>query len=128
MRSIRPGWGESIMSGAVSVIVALVGVIWTIVAVSLGAGFMSCFGAVFIVIALINAREGICSAAARKRMSVAEVAVAGEEPDPLNERFGHQPEVQPQPPQAAAYCPYCGASVEADYAFCPRCGKALRRA
>ena len=126
MKSIKPGRGKSMISGAVSVIVALVGVVWTFGAVSMGAGFMAFFGVAFIVIALINAGEGFYNATAGKRMSVVDVVDGQEEPDPLNERFSAREE--PQPSQASAYCPYCGTPVESDYAFCPRCGKTLRKA
>lgn len=126
MKSIKPGRGKSMMNGTVSVIVALVGVAWTIVAVSMGAGFMAFFGVAFIVIALIHAGEGFYNATADKRMSVVDVGDEGEEPDPLNEHFGVKRD--PQPSQTAAYCPYCGKPLEPDYAFCPRCGKAMRKA
>ena len=125
MKSIKPGRGKSMINGAGSVIVALVGVAWTIGAVSMGAGYMAFFGVAFIVIALINAGEGFYNATADKRMSVADVVDAGEEPDPLNECFGARED--PQSPQPAAYCPYCGTPVEPDFVFCPRCGKTLRK-
>ncbi|MGN0746408.1 MAG: zinc-ribbon domain-containing protein [Aristaeellaceae bacterium] len=125
MKSIKPGRGKSMVSGAVSVIVALVGVGWTIVAVSMGAGFMAFFGVAFIIIALVNAGEGFYNATAEKRMSVVDVVDAREEPDPLSERIGSK---QAEPlQQPAAYCPYCGTPAEPDYAFCPRCGRALKK-
>ena len=126
MKSIKPGRGKSMMSGAVSVIVALVGAVWTIGAVSMGAGFMAFVGVAFIVMALINAGEGFYNDTADKRMSVVDVVDGQEEPDPLNERYGVRED--PQPPQPAAYCPYCGTPVETDFVFCPRCGKTLRKA
>ena len=76
MKSIKPGRGKSMINGAGSVIVALVGVAWTIGAVSMGAGYMAFFGVAFIVIALINAGEGFYNATADKRMSVADVVDA----------------------------------------------------
>lgn len=126
MKSIKPGRGKSMINGAGSVIVALVGVAWTIGAVGMGAGYMAFFGVAFIVIALINAGEGFYNATADKRMSVADVVDAEDEPDPLSERFGIKADTQP--PQAAAYCPYCGKPLEPDFVFCPRCGKAMRKA
>ena len=126
MKSIKPGRGQSMVSGTVSVVVALVGVGWTIGAVSMGAGYMAFFGIAFIVIALVNAAEGFYNATAEKRMSVMDVVNEGEEPDPLNERFGSSTVAQ-VPRTAAAYCPYCGTPTEPDYVFCPRCGKALRK-
>ncbi|MGN0971394.1 MAG: zinc-ribbon domain-containing protein [Aristaeellaceae bacterium] len=128
MKSIKPGRGEAMVSGAVSLIVALVGVLWTIGAVSMGAGFMAFFGVAFIVIALVNACADFYNATAEKRMSLVDVVDAREEPDPLNERFGSSAHAVQATRTAAAYCPYCGTPTEPDYAFCPRCGKALRKA
>lgn len=31
-----------------------------------------------------------------------------------------------QPPEGKAFCPYCGAVLNGDFAFCPSCGKKLK--
>ena len=48
MKSIKPGRGPSMMSGVMSVAVGIFGLFWTIMAASIGGGFMALFGLVFI--------------------------------------------------------------------------------
>ena len=55
MKSIKPGRGPSMMSGVMCIIVGVFGVIWTIGAVSMGAGpIFALFGIVFIGVAVVN--------------------------------------------------------------------------
>ena len=56
-----------------------------------------------------------------------DIVEEGEEPDPLNRRFGIPgPEAQ-SPPEGGElrFCPYCGAPLGGDFTFCGRCGKKL---
>ena len=54
----------------------------------------------------------------------------GEEPDPLEEMLNKKEKTAAQKeeeerPTETAFCPYCGAKAEKDYAFCRSCGKKL---
>ena len=55
MKSIKPGRGPSMMGGFMGIVVALFGVFWTIIAVSMGAGLMGIFGIIFVVVAIVQA-------------------------------------------------------------------------
>ena len=54
MKSIKPGRGPSMMSGVMSIAVGIFGLFWTIMAASIGGGFMALFGIVFIGIAIAH--------------------------------------------------------------------------
>lgn len=129
MKSVKPGRGPSMMSGAASVAVAIFGLIWTAGAASIGApGVMVLFGVVFIVIAIIQGIYAFSNATRKNRFSTWDITDTDEEPDPLNERFGEQKNAAaPDDGQTpAAYCPYCGAPVpEEDHLYCGRCGRKL---
>ena len=114
MKSVKPGRGPSMMGGVASVFAVVFGIIWMCGAASIGApGFFLLFGVAFIGIGVVNA----------------DIVDSDEEPDPLDERFGRQPD-NAAPPQAGeagafAYCPYCGAKLGEGFSFCGKCGKAL---
>lgn len=122
MRSIKPGRGPSMMGGVMSIAVGIFGVFWTIMAASMGGGFMALFGLVFIAVAVVQAVYHFKNATSKNRYSAFDITDSGEEPDPLNQRFGAAPE----PAQSGGgYCPWCGAKVDDGYAFCRKCGKKL---
>ena len=54
MKSVKPGRGPSMMSAIVGIFVAIFGVVWTIAAVSMGAGIFGLFGLVFVAIAIVQ--------------------------------------------------------------------------
>ncbi len=133
MKSIKPGRGPSMMSGAMCVAVGIFGVIWTIGAASIGGGLFALFGVVFIIVAIVNAVYNFKNATNKNRYSAFDIVDENEEPDPLNERFGGNDytegsvysEYESGESGANEFCPYCGADVESDYVYCNKCGKKL---
>ena len=115
------------MGGIISILMALFGVGWLIAAAQTGFWLLILFGMVFIAVAVIQAIYNFKNATSQNRYSAFDVTEDGEEEDPLNVRFGGRKEAQSPPPEkdAAAYCPYCGAPVGADYEYCRKCGKRL---
>ena len=72
MKSIKPGRGPSMMSGIMCIIVGVFGIIWTIGAVSMGAGpIFALFGIVFISVAVINAIYNFKNATNKNRYPIA---------------------------------------------------------
>ena len=91
-----------------------------------GGAFFLLFGVVFIGIGVVNAVYSFKNATGENRYSDFDIVDSHEEPDPLNERFGRQPDAAP--PEAGeagnfAYCPYCGAKLGEGFTFCGKCGK-----
>lgn len=128
MKSVKPGRGSSMMNGIGGIFAALFGVVWTWIAVSMGAPApFALFGVVFIGMALADVVYNFHNAAGENRFSEYDITEDGEEPDPLEKRR----EPLPPPKDAAAeageggFCPYCGAETETDYVFCRRCGRKL---
>ena len=119
MKHIKPGRGPSAMGGVAAVAAALFGVFWTAIA----PGFMKAFGVIFIVLAIAQAVYHWNNATQKDRFSAFDITDSDEEPDPLQRRFhGEEP---PSRSDAARFCPYCGAAVQADYRFCRSCGKEI---
>ncbi|NLM61202.1 MAG: zinc-ribbon domain-containing protein [Clostridiales bacterium] len=129
MKSIKPGRGPSMMGGFMSIAMAAFGLIWTFMAASMGGGPFALFGVIFIVVAVVQAVYNFKNATGENRYSVFDITDAGEEPDPLDERFGKSREdkARTDEPKSGegSFCPYCGARVEEDYEFCSKCGKKL---
>ena len=90
MKSIKPGRGPSMMGGVMSIVVGLFGVGWTIIAASIGGGFMAIFGVLFILVAIIQAVYNFKNATSENRYSEYDITDNMEESDPLNDRFGRQ--------------------------------------
>ena len=125
MKSIKPGRGPSMMGGIGSVLAVVFGVFWMLAALSMGAPpFFAGFGLIFIGMAAAGAVYNFKNAVSKNRCSVYDVVDASEEPDPLNVRFGGQPEGRRE---AYAFCPYCGAKLDAEDNFCGKCGKQIRK-
>ena len=152
MKSIKPGRGPSMMSGVMSVAVGIFGLFWTIMAASIGGGFMALFGLVFIGIAISSAVYNFKNATSENRYSTYDIVDSTEETDPFNERFGKQTKAPSdfdhyadgtprfsdeaasgtavsgsRPATSNAFCPYCGNEVEKDFIYCNNCGKELPR-
>ena len=107
------------MGGVAAVAAALFGVFWTAIA----PGFMKAFGVIFIVLAIAQAVYHWNNATRKDRFSAFDITDSDAEPDPLQRRFhGVEP---PSRSDAARFCPYCGAAVQADYRFCRSCGKEI---
>ena len=106
MKSVKPGRGPSMMGGIGSIFAAVFGLIWTCGAASMGApGFFLLFGVVFIGIGVVNAVYSFKNATGENRYSDFDIVDSHEEPDPLNERFGRQPDAAPpEAGEAGAVC------------------------
>lgn len=128
MKSIKPGRGPSAMGGFAAVIASIFGVFWTIGAASIGAPpFFLLFGALFILMGIVNAVYSFKNAAGKHRYSEYDIVDDSEEPDPLNQYFGSADEISYNEPAGDAFrfCPYCGAKLGADFTFCGKCGRKL---
>lgn len=125
MKSIKPGRGPSFIDGIVSICAGVFGLIWSIIAVRIGAGPFALFGVVFIIISIVNAVYSFKNATGKNRYSAFDITDGNEEPDPLNERFGTQRTNDEEGHKTGKYCPYCGSKIENDYKFCNDCGKKL---
>jgi len=127
MKSIKPGRGPSFMSGLASAGAALFGVFWTVFAAAMGAWFMIPFGLIFVGLGVANAIYDFKNATNKNRYSSFDIVDGGEEPDPLNARYGggQSSDAKDSAVLPSSFCPYCGASAEGDFAFCNRCGKQL---
>lgn len=127
MKSIKPGRGPSMMGGISGILAALFGVVWTIAAVSMGAGFMGIFGIIFIISAVASAIYNFKNATSKNRYSSFDITEDGEEIDPWDKRFGEKKEYTNSSSDSAdsKFCPYCGARAQGDFEFCNQCGKKL---
>lgn len=111
------------MGGIMGIAVGIFGVVWTILAVSMGAGFMGIFGIVFVFIAIAQAVYNFKNATGENRYSEFDIVDSYEESDPLNERFGNS--TKKTIIKESLFCPYCGSPVSPDFSFCNKCGKEL---
>ena len=141
MKSIKGGREPSIVGAIAGFGVALAGIVFTIFSVSSinsssfgdnsGAAILfAVFGIVFVIIALSGAIHSLHNATAKNRPSILDITDGDEEPDPLNEYFHREYDMESTDSPAAKggmYCPYCGKPVQADFAFCSHCGKELKK-
>lgn len=131
MKSVKPGRGPSLQGGIGAIFSVIFGIIWVVFAAQMGAPIpFVLMGLVFVIIAGIQAVIHFSNATSDNRYSLYDITEEGEEPDPLEEKFGKQTETtQPPKPQAmqneGGFCPFCGAKAEVGYAFCRQCGKKL---
>lgn len=116
------------MGGIAGLVAAAFGVIWMIFAASIGAPVpFVLFGLLFIAMALGGAAYNFYNAGARNRMSTFDITSARDESDPIADALGHtsvrrgRDDSPRQTP--GAFCPYCGAEVQAHFNYCARCGK-----
>ena len=127
MKSIKPGRGPSLQGGIASILMGVVGVIWTIGAASIGApSYFLLFGVVFVLFALVSAGFEFYNVTAKNRHSVVDIVDESEERDPLNAYFGKGGEgyaPEEDDGDRKGFCPYCGESVKSSYVYCPKCGK-----
>ncbi len=126
MKSIKPGRGPSMMSGIMCIIVGVFGIIWTIGAVSMGAGpIFALFGIVFISVAVINAIYNFKNATNKNRYSTFDIVDKSEEGDPFDKYIKTDIDSFDSSESNSNFCPYCGTKVEDEYEFCNKCGKKL---
>ncbi len=125
MKSVKPGRAPSFMTGVRCIFIAVIGVIWTISAFSMGAGVFSLVGIAFVGIAIVDAIYNFKNATAKERYSQFDITDSAEEADPLNERFSAEPTLSVNNYDEKCYCPYCGNKAKEDYEFCNYCGKKL---
>lgn len=125
MKSIKPGRGPSMMGGIVGIFMIGFGIIWTVIAAQAG-GLFALFGVFWTGIALVTTIYNFKNATGKNRYSSFDITDGDQEPDPLNQQFGADPE---EPfsleEDSHKFCPYCGNPVGEDFEFCNRCGKKL---
>ena len=130
MRSIKPGRGPSRNSAVMSVFMAIFGVIWTVIAISIGShmGFIGMifplFGVLFIGIAIYNAVYHSKNANSKNRHSLYDITENGEEPDPREKNFSAPEKENDETFSEKRFCPYCGKKTDGGR-FCSNCGKKL---
>ena len=108
MKSIKPGHSPSMVGGFMSILVGLFGVVWTIVAASMGGGVSALFGIIFIAVAVVQVIY-FKNATGKNRYSAFDITDSSEKTDPLNERFGNlQTNAQKKNDADNKFCPYCG--------------------
>lgn len=138
MKSIKPGRGPSMMGAFGSAAVTVFGILWTIMAMSMGAPiFFSFFGIIFVIMGIAQTVYNFKNATNKNRFSAFDITDSTEESDPLNEYFaGTNGETSgaiksvkdaPSDSEEKAFCPYCGAEAEGDFHYCAKCGKKLPR-
>lgn len=130
MKSVKPGRGPSAMGAFGAVIAVIFGIFWTITAASMGApGFFPFFGVLFILMGVAQVVYNLKNATGENRYSAFDIVEDGEEPDPLDQRFGAASgpdrETDAPPDGGFRFCPYCGAKLGAEFTFCGKCGKKL---
>ena len=130
MKSIKPGRGPSGLGFIGSVFGIIFGIFWTIMAASMGApAFFPIFGVIFIIMGIVQAVYNYKNATGKNRYSSFDITDEGEEPDPLEQRFGgtecRDDTAQKSSFTAASFCPYCGKEVDGGFEYCPKCGKRL---
>lgn len=114
-----------------SIFVAILGIVWTLSAISMGApGFFALFGVVFVIMAIAGGLYNLKNATGKNRYSSFDITDGNEEPDPLNSRFGepiyNKKENKDETSEGKnLFCPYCGGKVQHDFEYCRQCGKKL---
>lgn len=132
MKSIKPGRGSSLEHGIGGLIAVVFGIVWLKGAASMGApSTMLVFGGLLVLVGILNAFLGFYNANAKNRLS--EYDIVEDEPDIFEQKLGNTQkedtidvvEKDANDIQKTAYCPYCGAKADENYAFCRACGKKL---
>lgn len=121
MKSIKPGRGPSMMGGIIGIFMIGFGILWTVFASQVSPIF-ALFGVLWTGIAIAQTVYNFKNAKSKNRYSAYDITDDEEEPDPLNERFGHH---QTLDETDSEFCPYCGAKADGDYLYCNKCGKKL---
>ena len=126
MYSVKPGRGPSLMGGFAGIVAAVFGVIWILIAGSIGAPpIIRLFGGLFVILAIGSSIYNLINATRRDRMSTFDITTGSEEQDPLtrlirNSETNGSAGTRKYP---GKFCPFCGVEVHEDFDFCPTCGK-----
>ena len=124
MKSVKPGRGPSMQGGIIGLFMIGFGILWTILAASASPIF-ALFGVLWTGIAVVNTVYNFKNAKSKNRYSAFDIVDSHEEPDPLNRRYGGEPEAPGPSGTTSRFCPWCGRQTEREYEFCPGCGKKL---
>lgn len=157
MKSIKPGRGPSMLGAIIAVALVVFGLLWVVMASDITSSFpggsgdaiiiegnnmfqdfsapmssigtiFPLFGLVFVAIAVVMAIYHFKNATGKNRYSVFDIVDGDEEPDPLNERYGNDPQTDSgEKTDAPAFCPYCGNDLKEDHIYCDRCGKKVSK-
>ena len=146
MKSIKPGRGPSGMGFVGSIIAAVFGILWIIIASSmarpvqqfssfgLDSGPMDTafsifplFGLLFIAAAIANAVYNYKNYKNKDRYSIVDIVDSTEESDPLNLKASDDGQSAAKRNPAGNFCTECGHKLDGDFAFCPGCGKDLHK-
>lgn len=139
MYSVKPGRGPSLMGGFAGIVAAVFGVIWILIAGSIGAPpIIRLFGVLFVILAIGSSIYNLINATRRDRMSTFDITTGSEEQDPLTRLIRNSETTRedtggssrPKSSGSAGtrkypgkFCPFCGVEVHEDFDFCPTCGK-----
>lgn len=125
MKSIKPGRGPSKQAAAGSVFQIVFGLIWTVAAGAMTAGFgviglvFPLFGLAFVGMGVYNLMYHGKNAQAdvHERDSLIEIVDSDDYQEDLT--------APPAEGEEAAYCPWCGEKIKTGFLYCPKCGKKL---
>jgi hypothetical protein len=128
MKSIKPGRGPSAMEAVGSLAAVIFGIIWTVMAASMGApALFPFFGVLFVLLGVVGLVYSLKNATGENRFSIYDITDDGEEPDPLDRRFHSTVQTTQEDADSGAFrfCPYCGAKLGSAFTYCGKCGKKL---
>jgi hypothetical protein len=126
MKSIKPGRGPSIMGAIGSILAAAFGIVWTILAASMGVFIFAIFGIIFVIAAIVQAIFNYKNATGKNRYSIYDITDETEENDPLNIKFKNQNTSDNIiTEEKSNFCPFCGQKLQEDFLYCKNCGKKI---
>lgn len=106
----------------------LFGILWTVLAVAMTANapfpfvgiVFPAFGVIFTLLAWGSAVYNLVNATSQQRFAEYDFVAGGEEPDPLQAKFGSaSPATRSQPEK---FCTSCAAPLQPAFRYCPQCG------
>lgn len=112
------------MGGIVGIFMALFGIVFTAAAAK-ASPIVALFGVIWTVVVLANTIYNFKNATGKNRYSQYDITDENEESDPLNERFGNHSMSDGKELSESKFCPYCGSPAKEDFEFCNNCGKKL---
>ena len=105
------------MGGIIGIFMICFGVFWTALA-SQASGFFALFGVLWTGIAVVQTVYNFKNATGKNRYSQYDITDSGEEPDPLNEKFGNADEAEGvNDISESSFCPYCGTKVLENFEY-----------